>query len=119
MALIAFRDALRTPVGLAEQGGLVSKLLGQNSLNETVVEQGPEMVAIPAGGFFMGSPEGEGGWLHGGVVVVPRNNPPAKPGALEFVSRSKRLNGVANATPRFLGHLKVADQRHRFNASSC
>ena len=47
------------------------------------------------------------------------NNPPAKPGALEFVSRSKRLNGVANATPRFLGHLKVADQRHRFNASSC
>ena len=47
------------------------------------------------------------------------NNPPAKPGALEFVSRSKRLNGVADAAPQFLGHLKVADQRQRFNASSC
>jgi hypothetical protein len=45
------------------------------------------------------------------------NNPPAKPGALEFVSRSKQLNGVANAAPRFLGHLKVAGQRHRSNSS--
>ena len=47
---------------------------------------------------------------NGGLCVMPgtRNNPPAKPGALEFVSRSKRLNGVANAAPRFLGHLTVA-----------
>ena len=42
------------------------------------------------------------------------NHPPAKPGALEFVSRSKRLTGVANAARRFLGHLKVAGQLHSF-----
>ncbi len=42
------------------------------------------------------------------------NHPPAKPGALEFVSRSKRLTGVANAARQFLGHLKVAGQLHSF-----
>ncbi|HWM92196.1 MAG TPA: hypothetical protein VN493_15635, partial [Thermoanaerobaculia bacterium] len=30
--------------------------------------------------------------------------PPAEPGALEYVSRSKRLEGVANATPHGLSH---------------
>ena len=30
---------------------------------------------------------------------------PAEPGALLFVSRSKRLYGVANAAPAVLGHL--------------
>ena len=97
MALIAFRDALRTPVGLAEQGGLVSKLLGQNSLNETVVEQGPEMVAIPAGGFFMGSPEGEGGWLHKGSL----------------------LSLVINNTPGQIGGPKVGNERPQHRVTLC
>jgi hypothetical protein len=46
-------------------------------------------------------------------VTIPRQSR-----GLSFVSRSKRLSGVANAAPMFLGHLKVAIQRHRFRCSS-
>ena len=34
----------------------------------------------------------------------PGKYPPAEPGALGYVSRSKRLEGVANATPQGLRH---------------
>jgi hypothetical protein len=37
---------------------------------------------------------------------------------LYFVSRSKRLNGVANAAPQVCGHLAVAALHHRFNWSN-
>ena len=37
------------------------------------------------------------------------DHPPAEPGAFGIVSRSKRLEGVANAAPHFMGHLKVAN----------
>ena len=40
--------------------------------------------------------------------------PPAKPGALGR-EPLKAAAGVANAAPNLLGHLKVADQRNRFN----
>jgi hypothetical protein len=43
---------------------------------------------------------------YGFWTVLLGNHPPAKPGALEFVSRSKRLTGVANAARRFLGTSK-------------
>ena len=36
--------------------------------------------------------------LVGALISIPENNhPPAKPGVFKIVSRSKRLNGVANA----------------------
>ncbi|MGL5005518.1 MAG: hypothetical protein ACRDAM_21545, partial [Casimicrobium sp.] len=35
------------------------------------------------------------------TMLRPSNHPPAKPGALSIVSRSKRLNGVAHAAPTF------------------
>jgi hypothetical protein len=40
--------------------------------------------------------------------------PPAKPGAL-MIGPLKAAEGVADATPVSFGHLKVANQRHRFN----
>jgi len=42
-------------------------------------------------------------------VTIPRQSR-----GLSFVSRSKRLFGVANATPPASGHLMVGHQRHRF-----
>ena len=34
-----------------------------------------------------------------GALLQGNNHPPAKPGVFNFVSRSKRLNGVAHAAP--------------------
>jgi len=45
----------------------------------------------------------------GDEVTIPRQSR-----GLSFVSRSKRLFGVANATPPASGHLMVGHQRHRF-----
>ncbi len=45
-----------------------------------------------------------------GEVIIPRQSR-----GLSFVSRSKRLGGAANATPRFLDRLKAAHQFHRLS----
>lgn len=50
--------------------------------------------------------------------MVQNNHPPAKPGVFKIVSRSKRLNGVANAAPTLGATETVAIYLHSPSCSS-
>jgi hypothetical protein len=47
------------------------------------------------------------------IICDARKYPPAEPGALR-IGPLEAADRVADATPAFVGHLKVAHQRHKF-----
>ena len=77
------------------------------------------MIPIPRGLDGVGvSPKNRGvdSTLRRDYSPSKSNHPPAKPGAFENVSRSKRLCGVAYAAPNLSGHHEVA---YYFNKVIC
>ena len=52
------------------------------------------------------------------LMTADSNHPPAKPGAFNCVSRSKRLNGVANAAPPLWATETVATYLHSPSCSN-
>ena len=52
------------------------------------------------------------------IELVANNHPPAKPGVFKIVSRSKRLDGVANAAPTLGATETVATYLHSPSCSN-
>ncbi len=92
-------DAIRTPFG--RYGGALSSV------------RADDLGAIPIKALMARNPNVD--WQ---AVTDVSNHPPAKPGAFNFVSRSKRLNRVAHAAPTLCATSTVATYLHSPSCSS-